>query len=64
MVYTQTNGYIPQMQSFVARPGMDQGDFATLSLQDRWHDVMGIFFRRMGPPLGTFTLAIDNVRLD
>jgi len=35
---------------------MDQGDFATLSLQTDGHDVMGIFFAH-GPPLG---LSLGN----
>jgi imidazolonepropionase-like amidohydrolase len=63
MVYSQTNGYIPQMQSFVAGPEWTKVTMPLSAFATDGHDVMGIFFGAWSSA-GPFILAIDNVRLE
>jgi imidazolonepropionase-like amidohydrolase len=63
MVYSQTNGYIPQMQSFDAGPEWKKVTMPLSAFTTDGHDVMGIFFGAWSSP-GHFTLLIDNVRLE
>jgi imidazolonepropionase-like amidohydrolase len=63
MVYSQTNGYIPQMQSFDAGPEWKKVTMPLSAFTTDGHDVMGIFFGAWSSP-GHFTLVIDNVRLE
>jgi hypothetical protein len=63
MVYSQSNGYIPQMQSFTAGPEWTKITMPLSAFTTDGHDLMGIFFGAWSSP-GPFTLTIDNVRLE
>ncbi len=63
MVYSQSNGYIPQMQSFTAGPEWTKVTMPLSAFTTDGHDVMGIFFGSWSTT-GPFSLAIDNVRIE
>ena len=63
MVYSQTNGYIPKMQSFEAGPEWKKISMPISGFATDGHDVMGIFFGAWSS-VGPFSLTIDNVRLE
>jgi imidazolonepropionase-like amidohydrolase len=63
MVYSQSNGYIPQMQSFETGPEWKKVTMPLSAFATDGHDVMGIFFGAWSSA-GHFTMAIDNVRLE
>ena len=62
MVYSQSNGYIPQMQSFEAGQEWKKVTIPLSAFATDGHDLMGIFFGAWSSA-GPFTLTIDNVRL-
>ena len=62
MVYAQSNGYIPKMQTFVAGPDWKKVTMPFADFNTDGHDLMGIFFGYATAP-GHFTFMIDNVRL-
>ncbi len=63
MVYSQSNGYIPQMQSFTAGPQWTKITMPLSAFTTDGHDLTGIFFGAWASA-GTFALAIDNVCLE
>ncbi|MBZ5505467.1 MAG: CIA30 family protein [Acidobacteriia bacterium] len=63
MVYTQSNGYMPKMQSFTAGPEWKKITVPFSAFEIDGHDLMGIFFGAWADP-GTFSLTIDSVRLE
>ncbi|HEY5028548.1 MAG TPA: CIA30 family protein, partial [Candidatus Angelobacter sp.] len=63
MVYSQSNGYIPQMQSFVAGPEWTKVTMPLSAFTTDGHDLTGIFFGAWSSA-GPFSLAIDSVRIE
>jgi hypothetical protein len=63
MVYSQSNGYIPARQSFVAGPEWKKVTIPFSAFGTDGHDLMGIFLGAASVP-GHFTFMIDNVRLE
>jgi imidazolonepropionase-like amidohydrolase len=63
MVYSQSNGYIPQMQSFTAGPEWTKVTMPLSAFTTDGHDLTGIFFGAWSAA-GPFSLAIDNVRIE
>ena len=63
MVYSQSNGYIPKSQSFVAGPEWKKVSMPFSAFQTDGHDVMGIFFGAASAS-GHFKFLIDNVHLE
>ncbi len=63
MVYSQSNGYIPQMQSFTAGPEWTKITMPLSSFTTDGHDLTGIFFGAWASA-GNFKFTIDSVRLE
>jgi imidazolonepropionase-like amidohydrolase len=63
MVYSQSNGFIPKMQSFTATAEWKKITIPFSDFETDGHDVMGIFFGAWAEP-GPFSLTIDNVKLE
>ncbi|MGC2694154.1 MAG: CIA30 family protein [Candidatus Angelobacter sp.] len=63
MVYSQSNGFIPKMQSFTAETEWKRIAIPFSAFETDGHDVMGIFFGAWADA-GPFRLMIDSVRLD
>jgi imidazolonepropionase-like amidohydrolase len=63
MIYTQSNGFMPKMQSFTAGQEWKKISIPFSTFEIDGHDVMGIFFGAWAEP-GAFSLMIDNVRLE
>jgi imidazolonepropionase-like amidohydrolase len=62
MVYAQSNGYIPKMQSFTAGPEWKKITLPFSAFETDGYDVMGIFLGAVDP--GAFSLMIDSIRLE
>src|SRR5579864_968382 len=63
LVYSQSNGYIPASQTFVAGPEWKKFTMPLADFHTDGHDLMAIFFGAASAP-GHFKFMIDNVRLD
>lgn len=63
MVFAQSAGYIPKVQTFVAGPEWKKVTMPFSAFETDGHDLMGIFFGAASAP-GHFSLLIDNVRLE
>ncbi len=63
MVFSQANGYIPSMKSFVAGPEWKKVSLPFSEFNTDGHDLMGILFGARSEP-GNFSFLIDNVRLE
>ena len=63
MVYSQSNGFIPKMQSFTATAEWKKITIPFSEFETDGHDVMGIFFGAWAEP-GPFSLTIDNIKLE
>jgi imidazolonepropionase-like amidohydrolase len=63
MVYSQSGGYIPKVQSFDAGADWTRVTLPFSAFETDAHDVTAIFFGAFGGS-GKFTLTIDNVVLD
>jgi hypothetical protein len=63
MVYTQSNGYMPRMQSFTAGSEWKKITVPFSALDIDGHDLMGIFLGAWANP-GAFSLMIDGIRLE
>ncbi|HZI55238.1 MAG TPA: CIA30 family protein [Verrucomicrobiae bacterium] len=63
MVYTQSNGYMPRMQSFTAGSEWRKITVPFSALDIDGHDLMGIFLGAWADP-GAFSLTIDGIRLE
>jgi imidazolonepropionase-like amidohydrolase len=63
MVYSQSNGFIPKMQTFTATAEWKKITIPFSDFETDGHDVMGIFFGAWAEP-GPFSLTIDNVKLE
>jgi imidazolonepropionase-like amidohydrolase len=63
MVFSQSNGYIPSMKSFVAGTEWKKVSLPLAEFNTDGHDVMGFLFGARSEP-GHFTFLIDNVRLE
>jgi len=63
MVYSQSSGFIPKMQSFTAGSEWKKITLPFSDFETDGHDVMGIFFGAWSEP-GPFSLAIDSLKLE
>jgi len=63
MVFAQSLGYRPSIQTFAAGPEWKQVTFPFEKFNTDAHDLMGIFFGGGTAP-GEFTFYIDDVRLE
>jgi hypothetical protein len=63
MIFAQSLGYMPSIQTFVAGSEWKQYTFPFEKFNTDAHDLTGLFFGS-GSELGEFTLYIDNVRLE
>jgi imidazolonepropionase-like amidohydrolase len=63
MVYSQSGGYIPKVQTFNAGADWARVALPFSAFETDAHDVTAIFFGAFGGS-GKFTLTIDNVGLD
>lgn len=63
MIYTQSGGFIPKVQNFIAGAGWTTISLPLSSFETDGSDITGIFFGAFGGS-GKFTLTIDNVRLE
>jgi imidazolonepropionase-like amidohydrolase len=63
MVYSQTGGYIPKVQTFSAGADWTKVTLPFSAFETDGHDVTAIFFGAFGGS-GKFTVTIDNVDLE
>ncbi|MFA4947805.1 MAG: CIA30 family protein [Candidatus Krumholzibacteriia bacterium] len=64
MIFTQSRGWMPSVQSFAAGPAWEHYAFPFEAFGTDAHDLTGLLFGAGGPESGGFTLYIDNVRLE